>query len=113
MVTTTLLVGSSYFGISSYMASSAEAQERAIQASLPKLKKVDPDLFNPFTPIPFHNNPESKYRFADMKLHGYLDAKTHLNLKDYAYKGYNDSYDHGNKKQHYYNWVSVVPSHNA
>ena len=48
-----------------------------------------------------------------MKLHGYLDSKTHMNLKDYAYKGYNDSYDHGDKKQHYYNWVNVVPSHNA
>ena len=98
MVTTGLLVGTGYFGGSAYMKYSADAAEKQVQESLPKLRKVDPDLFNPFTPIPFHNNPESKYRFADMKLHGYLDAKTHLNLKDYAYKGFNDAFDHGDKK---------------
>ena len=98
MVTTGLLVGTGYFGGSAYMKYSAESMEKQVQESLPKLRKVDPDLFNPFTPIPFHNNPESKYRFADMKLHGYLDAKTHMNLKDYAYKGFNDSFDHGDKK---------------
>ena len=26
---------------------------------------VDPDLFNPFSAIPFHNNPELKYIYGD------------------------------------------------
>ena len=40
---------------------------------MPKLIKVDPDLFNPFTPLPYHNNPELKYAFAHIKMHGYLN----------------------------------------
>ena len=113
MVSTALLVGSTYFLGTSYMKSSADAQDKADWENMPKLKKVDPDLFNPFSPIPFHNNPELKYRYANMKLHGYVDSKTHINVKDYPYKGFHDCYDHSDKKQHYYNWISVLPSHNA
>ncbi len=43
---------------------------------MPKVKPVDPDNFNPFTPIPFHNNPELRYRYAGVRLHGYLDKNT-------------------------------------
>ena len=110
---TSLLVGSTYYFATAYSASSAEKQEAADYENLPKLKKVDPDLFNPFSVIPFHNNLELKYRYADMKLHGYLDPKTQLNVKDYSYKGFHDCYDHSGKKTHYYNWISVVPSHDA
>merc|ERR1711998_760946 len=59
---------------------------------MPKAKPVDPDNFNPFSPIPFHNNPELRYRYADMRLHNYLDKKTHMNTADYAYKGFHDSF---------------------
>ena len=48
-----------------------------------------------------------------MKLHGYLDSKTQLNVKDYAYKGFHDSFDHSDRKVHNYNWISVTPSHNV
>merc|ERR1711990_1107088 len=113
MVTTGLIVGASFTMFNSYSASSTAAQAAKDKEELPKLKKVDPDLFNPFTPIPFHNNIELKYRYANMRLHGYLDAKTHLNVKDYAYKGFHDAFDHSSKKQHYYNWINVVPSHNS
>ena len=112
-VSTALLVGSSFWFYNSYSASSGEQQEKLDWENLPKLKKVDPDLFNPFSAIPFHNNMELKYRYADMKLHGYLDPKSQLNAKDYAYKGFHDCYDHSGKKQHYYNWISVVPSNEA
>ena len=112
-LSTALLVGSSYWVYTSSQASSKETQDAEMYDNLPKLKKVDPDLFNPFSAIPFHNNLELKYRYADMKLHGYLDPKSQLNTKDYAYKGFHDCYDHSGKKQHYYNWISVVPSHNA
>ena len=77
---------------------------------MPDLKKVDPDDFQPFSVIPFHNNMELRYRYADVKMFGYLDPKTHLNLADYRYAGYHDAYDHGNKKAHLYNWVSMYPS---
>ena len=80
---------------------------------MPVAKAVDPDNFNPFTAIPFHNNVEMRYRYANFQMHGYLDAKTQMSLKDYTYKGFHNSYDHGNKKEYTYNWVSTVPSHNA
>ena len=38
-----------------------------------KAKVVDPDYFNPFSPIPFHNNPELKYVFADVNMRNYLN----------------------------------------
>ena len=72
---------------------------------------VDPDNFNPFSAIPFHNNPELRYRYANTKLFGYLDPKTQINLKDYTYKGFHDSFDHNNLKTYKLNWVSMVPEH--
>ena len=65
---------------------------------MPKVKPVDPDNFNPFTPIPFHNNPELRYRYAGVRLHKYLDTKTQLNVNDTPYKAFHDSFDHNNKK---------------
>ena len=35
--------------------------------------RIDPDLYNPFTPIPYHNNPEIKYGLAHIRMHGYLN----------------------------------------
>ena len=113
MACTSLLLGSGFYLYKAYSTAAAESQEKRDWENMPQKKKVDPDLFNPFSAIPFHNNLELKYMYADMKLHGYLDPKTQLSVKDYPYKGYHDCYDHSNKKQHYYNWISVVPSHNA
>ena len=113
MALTVFLVGGAGSFYSSYSKMSAEQAEKDLYENMPKAQKVDPDLFNPFTPMPFHNNIENKYRYADVKLHGYLNAKTQLNVNDYAYKSFHDCYDHSNKKQHYYNWISVVPSHDA
>ena len=74
-------------------------------------KPVDPDLFNPFSAIPFHNNPEMKYIYADVKMRNYIN-RDQINVEDYFYKAYHNSYDHGNKKTHLYNWVSVgIPHH--
>ena len=71
-----------------------------------KARPVDPDLFNPFTPIPFHNNPELRYVYAHINLRKYVN-KHHINTKDYIWKSYHDSYDHGSKKTYLYNWSSV------
>ena len=113
MVAQTVLIGGVGYIYHIRSAHNAKLQAKEDQENLPPLKSVDPDLFNPFTAIPFHNNPELKYRYANMKMHGYLDPKTQLNVKDYAYKGFHNSYDHSDKNQHLYNWISVVPSHNA
>ena len=88
----------------------AEGQERAAKEAemeaMAKAKVVDPDTFNPFTPIPFHNNPELKYVFAETNMRKYVN-ENHINVQDYQWKNYNDSYDHGNKKTYKYNWTSV------
>jgi hypothetical protein len=60
-----------------------------------KAKKVDPDLFNPFSPIPYHNNSELKYVFSHVNMHNYVN-KNHLNVKDYVWKDYHRSFDHNN-----------------
>lgn len=73
---------------------------------MPKAKKVDPDLFNPFTPIPYHNNPELKYAFAHINLFGYIN-ENQINTQTYAHKNYHNSYDHDNKNAYLYNWTSL------
>ena len=105
--------GSFFFLVSSFLKSS---NEKAIQSeidAMPKARPVDPDNFNPFTAIPFHNNPEMRYRYADMKLFRYVNKENHMNLQDYAYKGFHHSYDHDNQMQHVYNWVSNTPADDA
>ena len=80
---------------------------------MPKPRSVDPDDFQPFSAIPFHNNTEMRYRYANMNLYKYVQRENQMNLNDYAYKGFTNSYDHDNRYQHFYNWVSMVPSDDA
>ena len=108
-----LIIGSGYFAYSSWSKSSAEKAKQAEIDGMPGLRPVDPDNFNPFTPVPFHNNPELRYRYAGIRMWNFLDKKTHLNVENYPYKQYHDVYDHTGAKKHLYNWVSLVPSHNA
>ena len=77
---------------------------------MPSLRPVDPDFFQPFSAIPYHNNKELHYRYANTKLFNFVDAKNQLNVANYAYKGFHDSYDHSDKKKHLYNWTSAYPS---
>ena len=89
-----------------YAKAKEDAAKQEEYDNMAKARPVDPDYFNPFTPVPFHNNPELKYAFADINLRNYVNEH-HMNAKDYIWKGYNDSYDHGDKKVHTYNWSSV------
>ena len=108
------LIGSTaWFVWSSWSKSSAEKAAIVERETMPKARAVDPDNFNPFSAIPFHNNPELRYRYADVRMFNYLDKNTQINLKNYTYKGFHNSYDHDNQYQHLYNWVSMVPSQNA
>ena len=105
-----LIGGTVYFLGSTYQRNSAiKAKQQEID-SMPDYKPVDPDDFQPFSAIPFHNNVELRYRYANTKMHGYVDRNNHMNVQDYVYKTYHDVYDHDNRKQYMYNWVSVVPS---
>ena len=80
---------------------------------MPKARAVDPDDFQPFSAIPFHNNTELRYRYADVKMYGYLDKKTQMNLANYPFKLFHNSYDHDNKKVYTYNWVSMTADDQA
>ena len=101
-----LLAGGYFFGYVPYTKKQEEAQYEDDLDKMVKAKKMDPDIFNPFTPVPWHNNPELKYVFAHINLRNYIN-KDHINEEDYIWKGLHDSYDHGNKKRHWYNWASV------
>ena len=89
-----------------YMKESDAKSEKEQWQNMPKSRKVDPDLFNPFTPIPYHNNPELKYGFAHIHMHGYLN-ENQINTKQYVWKNYHNSYDHDNHTAYMYNWVSL------
>ena len=105
-----LIGGSAYTLYSTWSKKSAEAQEKFTWDTMPVAKAVDPDLFQPFSALPFHNNVELHYRYANTKMFGYLNSKTHMNANDYTYKLFHDSYDHDAKKEYTYNWVSMVPA---
>ena len=81
------------FGVKPYMKKSAEDAEKKEWDNLPKARKVDPDLFNPFSPIPYHNNAELKYVFAGINMHNYVN-ENHINPEEYAWKDFHNSYDH-------------------
>ena len=95
-----------YFFIGPEMKRRNEAAEQREWDNMPKAHKVDPDLFNPFSPIPYHNNLELKYAFANVNMHNYVNAN-HFNAKEYVWKNYHNSYDHNNKNEYQYNWTSV------
>ena len=94
------------FVIKPYMEKKNQKQEQAEWDSMPKLKKVDPDLFNPFSPIPYHNSPEVKYVFANVKMHNYIN-ENHINPDTYVWKDFHNSYDHDHKNAYLYNWTSI------
>ena len=96
-----------YFGAyKPYAARSADAAKQAEMDTMAKAKVVDPDNFQPFSPIPFHNNPEMRYVFAEVNMRKYVNEH-HINVQDYQWRNYFDSYDHANKRTHVYNWSSV------
>ena len=100
------LLGVYIFLVKPYMAKKAIDDEQKEWDSIPKTRKVDPDIFSPFTPIPYHNNPELKYVFAHIQMHKFLN-KAHMNPETYAYKGFHNSFDHDNKNEYSYNLVSM------
>jgi hypothetical protein len=95
-----------YFVISPELERRGKAAEQAEWDMMAKARKVDPDLFNPFSAVPYHNNLELKYVFAHVNMHGYLN-KNQINPKEYVWKSYHNSYDHNNKGEYLYNWTSV------
>ena len=89
-----------------YKRAQAEADKKADWDNLIKARPVDPDTFNPFTPIPYHNNPELTYMFSHINMKNYVNQNS-INVKEYVWKNYHDSFDHNNAKTHTYNWTRV------
>ena len=98
------VLGLYVFVYAPYAAEKAKKVEEGAFDELSAARTVDPDLFNPFTPVPYHNNPELKYVFAHINMRNYIN-ENQINVKDYVWKNYHNSFDHGNKKTHMYNWV--------
>ena len=100
------ILGVYLYVVKPYMKNSEEKSEKEQWQNMPKARKVDPDLFNPFTPIPYHNNPELKYGFAHIHMHRYLNDNQ-INTKGYVWKGFHNSFDHNDNATYTYNWVSL------
>ena len=94
------------FGIKPYMARKDAKAQQDEWDSIPKAKVVDPDIFSPFSPIPYHNNPELKYVFANVRMHNYIN-ENHINPETYVWKDFHNSYDHDHKNAYSYNWSSM------
>ena len=100
-------IGALYmYVVKPYMKQREADQEKSEWESMPKTRKVDPDLFSPFSPIPYHNNPELKYGFAHIHMHKYLN-ENQINTKQYVWRSYHNSYDHNDQGAYLYNWVSL------
>ena len=96
-----------YFGAyKPYAQRKEEAAKAQEYAELSAARPVDPDHFNPFATIPWANNPELKYVFADINMRHHVNEH-HVSETDYMWKNYYDVYDHGNKRTHMWNWSSV------
>ena len=92
-----------------YVPMTVESEKAAKKAEWDKLvpaRKVDPDLFNPFSPVPYHNNPELPYVYSHINMRNYVN-ENHINPKEYVWKAYFDSYDHNNKRTYQYNWTLI------
>jgi hypothetical protein len=95
------------YGLKPYMATRAKDNEQKEWEMIPAAKKVDPDLFNPFTPIPYHNNPELTYVFSHINMYKHLN-KNHINPETYVWKDFHNSFDHNHQNAYLYDWVSMT-----
>uniref|UniRef100_A0A7S3SZF4 Uncharacterized protein n=1 Tax=Strombidinopsis acuminata TaxID=141414 RepID=A0A7S3SZF4_9SPIT len=84
-----------------YNASNEQAKKDEYDAMV-KANAVDPDLFNPFTPVPYHNNPSLKYVYSHINMRNYVN-ENHINVQDYIWKNYHNSFDHNNQKTYLFN----------
>ena len=96
-----------YIGaVKPFLAKKAIDDEQWAWDVMPKARSVDPDLFSPFTPVPYHNSKEMKYLTSTLRMHGYLN-ENHINVRDYPWKNFHDSYDHSNQRVYTFNWRSM------
>ena len=100
-------IGFYFYVVKPYNAKEAEKAKKDEWDSMVERRAVDPDLFNPFTPLPFHNSIQSHYGLAKLNMRGHVNTSNHINEETYVWKNFHNSYDHGNKKTHLYNWTSV------
>merc|ERR1740123_1316599 len=65
-----------FLGIKPMRMASNEKAAKQDWEDLVEARKVDPDTFNPFTPVPYHNNPELTYVYAHIDMRNYVNATT-------------------------------------
>jgi len=91
-----------YYVARPYYNSTVEQAKKDEYDAMVKARSVDPDLFNPLTPIPFHNNPSLKYVYSHINMKDYVN-ENHINVQDYVWKNYHNSFDHNSEKSYLYN----------
>merc|ERR1719199_865488 len=74
----------------------ADEAKQAEWDAMSAARPVDPDTFNPFTPVPYHNNPELNYVFSHINMRNYVN-QNHVNKKDFIWASYHNSFDHVDK----------------
>uniref|UniRef100_A0A7S3NGL0 Uncharacterized protein n=1 Tax=Euplotes harpa TaxID=151035 RepID=A0A7S3NGL0_9SPIT len=94
------------FAYKPYKAYKKKQQDQKEWDEMPPAKKVDKDIFNPFTPIPYHNNRELKYGFDHINMFGFVN-KNHINVKSYPWKQFHDSFAESESIEYQYNWTST------
>ena len=94
------------FTVVPYQKKARKNLEKVEWELMPEAVPVDRDLFNPFTPIPFHNNEELKYILAKIDMRGYLN-ENHINVQDYKYKQYHNSFAQNDDNTYEFNWISL------
>ena len=75
-----VLGGGFFFVASSWMKISSDKAIREEKEAMPAARAVDPDDFQPFSAVPFHNNPELRYRYAGMNMKNYVQRDNHMNM---------------------------------
>ena len=101
-------IGFAYFKfISPYLKKKKNEEEETFIKMLLAVPPVDMRTHNPFTPIPFHNNPELLFRYGDTNFHNYLN-QNNINVDNYLYSDYYFTNDKGDKS-YIYNWSSKNP----
>jgi len=68
-----------------------------------KTQEIDYNKFSPYTPIQYYVDPVTKYQHHHIDLVGYLN-NNQVNLDNYYFKNYQDSYTEDNSKDYVRNY---------
>lgn len=93
--------------VSPHLKKKKEEDEKDFIDMLLPVPSLDMRLHNPFTPIPFHNNPELLFRYGNTNFHNYLNHNN-INPQNYLYSEYYCTNQPGDNS-YIYNWEEKNP----